>query len=124
MDPKSIITTYKNYLNDRNTEGLNKIITDTLVFIDSTGHTIMGKKACLDAWNSFCKLFPDYQQEFEEVVVQGNKVSIRGYSTSSDKRVHGPILWSAKIKNEKVDEWRVYKDTEENRNMLKLSFKS
>ena len=123
MDPKSIITTYKDYLNGRNTEGISEIITDTMVFIDSTGHTIMGKQACLEAWNSFCKLFPDYQHVFEEMVVKGDRVCARGHSTCSDTRVQGPVLWSAKIKNEQVNEWRVYKDTKENRELLGLSDK-
>ena len=121
MDPESIIRSYKNHLNNRDTRGLSAIITDTLVFIDSSGHTIMGKRACLEAWDGFCKLFPDYHHVFEEVVVGGNKVCIRGHSTCSDRRVQGPVLWSAKIKNEKVDEWRVYKDIEVNRELLGLS---
>ncbi len=123
MDPKSIISTYKDYLNDRNTDGLLEIITDTMVFIDSSGHTIMGKQACMDAWESFCRLFPDYHHVFEEVVNTGDKVYVRGHSTCSDTRVEGPVLWSAKIKGERVDEWRVHKDTEENRVMLGLSKK-
>lgn len=121
MDPKTIITTYKGHLNNRDLEGITSIITDTLVFIDSTGHTIMGKQACLEAWDNFCKLFPDYQHVFEDILVKKDKVYIRGYSTCSDTRVQGPVLWSAKIKNEQVDEWRVYRDTKENRELLGLS---
>ncbi len=120
MDPKAVISSFKEHLNRRNLDGLSSIIGDRLAFIDSSGHTIMGKKACLDAWEEFCRLFPDYQHVFEEIVVNGPAVTIRGHSTCSDKRIQGPALWSARIMDGKVNEWRVYRDTEEKRKELGL----
>ncbi|MEQ9404616.1 MAG: nuclear transport factor 2 family protein [Cyclobacteriaceae bacterium] len=120
MDAKSIAYTLNDCLNQRDFSALSVMLMDNVTFTGSSNHSIMGKKACIEAWRTFCRLFPDYQSEFEEIVVNGETVSVRGYSTCSNKRMQGPALWSGTIKDGKVYEWRVHHDTTENRVTLGL----
>lgn len=108
MNPKTLLATFNDHLNNRDMDGLSSVLTDHVIFIDSTMHTIMGKPACIRAWRIFCRLFPDYQQEFNSIDVNEDVVNIDGHSTCSDGRVAGEARWTAKIKDGKIDEWRVF----------------
>jgi hypothetical protein len=39
----------------------------------------------------------------------------------SDVRLDGPALWTAKARDSKLAEWRVYEDTPANRHMLGIA---
>jgi len=72
--------------------------------------------ACKIAWASFFDAFPDYQNVFETVASKDATAIIQG----SDKRLEGRGIWTAKIVNDKISEWRIYLDTEENKMLLRL----
>jgi hypothetical protein len=55
-----------------------------------------------------------------EITKNEKLVLITGYSTCSYEPLDGPALWTAKIENDRVSEWRVYLDTPENRKLLDL----
>ena len=57
---------------------------------------------------------------FTRVQAEGDSVSIAGYSVCSYEPLDGPALWSARVRDGLVSEWRVHKDTPENRESLKL----
>lgn len=44
-----------------------------------------------------------------------------GHSECSEEILDGPALWTAVIKDGRVQEWRVYDDTEENRKKLGMT---
>ena len=76
------------------------------------------KSASLFAF--FFNMLPDYRNHFVKIESRENLVIIVGFSTCSHKSLEGPALWTAKIENDRVAEWRIYDDTEENRNFLKI----
>ncbi len=51
---------------------------------------------------------------------EGNFVAIAGYSTCSYGPLDRPALWSARVRDGLVSEWRVYEDTPENRGKIGL----
>jgi ketosteroid isomerase-like protein len=108
-------------INNRDIDGLAALMTDDHTFIDSANSAVEGKETVVEAWKGFFALFPDYQNIFERVESRTHLVAIMGHSTCFEKQVDGPALWTAKIRGDKVAEWRVYKDTPENRRALNFS---
>jgi ketosteroid isomerase-like protein len=102
------------------TEGLAVLMTDDHVFIDTANRAIHGKERALQAWRGFFERFPGYRNVFESLRCSGDLVTIKGYSTCSDKRLDGPALWTARVRDNQIAEWRVYDDTPENRSRLGL----
>lgn len=66
-------------------------------------------------WKVFFESYPDYKNVFEHATTKDDTVILTGYSTCSYDPLDGPAIWTAKISCEKVSEWRVYTDNEENR---------
>jgi hypothetical protein len=79
-----------------------------------------GKTNCLKAWRDFFEAFTDYENHFQDFVENSDLVIISGYSTCSVKALEGPAIWRVRIKDAKIDEWRIYENTEQNRQLLGL----
>jgi hypothetical protein len=93
-------------INQRNLEGLINLMTEDHTFIDNFGAVDQDMKK---GWKAFFDNYPDYRNIFTSVTVQDNIVIMIGYSTCSDEpRLNGPSMWTAKIDNALVSEWRVY----------------
>jgi len=107
-------------INGRDIDALAALMTDDHRFIDTAAATIMGKASALKAWEDFFAAFPDYRNVFDRVEFRGDAVVVAGHSKCSDRRLYGPALWQARVKDGKVAEWRVYEDTPENRRQLRL----
>ena len=112
---------FNEFINRQDLEGLASLMTDSHVFIDSSNTIVRGKTKALEALREFFRLFPDYRNVFESVEIHGSLVTIRGRSTCSDERLDGPALWTAKVKDGQISDWRVYEDTPETRKSLGLS---
>ena len=121
MDPRALTVTFNEHINNRDLDGLAMLMTDDHTFIDTAGHAIRGKSACLEAWRGFFKSFPDYRNVFERLVVEDTTVVVVGHSSCSDVRLDGPALWVAQASDDKLAEWRVYEDTPANRSMLGIA---
>ena len=94
-------------INQQDPAGLAELMTDDHKFIDSTGNVTKGKNAMKEGWREFFKKYPDYRNKFTSVTVQDNIVVMVGYSTCSIKQLDGPNIWTAKIRGERVSEWKV-----------------
>jgi ketosteroid isomerase-like protein len=121
MDPRALTVTFNERINNRDLNGLATLMTDEHTFIDTAGHAIHGKAACLEAWRGFFSSFPDYQNVFESLGVEGDRVVVVGRSICSDPRLDGPALWLATANAGQLAEWRVYEDTPANRRTLGLA---
>ena len=117
-EPITIAVQFNQCINRRDIDGLALLMTNDHTFIDSANHAIHGREKTLRAWENFFKLFPDYQNIFDRVILQNGLVTITGHSTCSDQRLTGPAIWTAKLKDHTVAEWRVYDDTLETRSQL------
>jgi ketosteroid isomerase-like protein len=117
-DVKRIALQFNDCINARDINGLARLMADDHAFIDSEGNTVSGKENCLNAWRGFFKAFPDYKNSFTTFINKGDLVTIAGYSTCSDDRLAGPALWTARVRDGKLVEWRVYTDTADNRQRL------
>jgi ketosteroid isomerase-like protein len=105
-------------INAADLNGLSLLMTDDHIFIDTAGSRIAGRMAVTSAWGSFFAAFSDYRNEFQNLKSAGEVVVVTGRSVCSDARLNGPALWRARVRDGKISEWQVYKDTPENRAQL------
>jgi ketosteroid isomerase-like protein len=120
IDPKTIALQFNDCINNKDLEGLLNLMTDDHTFIDSANNHFNGKPTCKIAWTGFFAAFPDYKNVFEIVSSKDATAIMQGYSVCSDKSLEGRGIWTAKIVNDKIIEWRIYLDTAENKTLLGL----
>ncbi|MGD8455082.1 MAG: nuclear transport factor 2 family protein [Anaerolineales bacterium] len=120
IDPKLIVLQFNQYINDRDISGLSTLMSEDYVFIDGSDDVHAGKEKLVEGWTEFFNSYPDYRNHFSLVESRDNLVLIIGHSTCSYDPLDGPALWTAKVENDLVSEWRVYLDTTENRKKLNL----
>ena len=120
-DPKLVVLQFNECINNQDIIGLADLMADDYVFIDSSDdYHSGGKKVMVEGWQEFFDLYPDYRNHFSILESRDNLVFVIGYSTCSYQQLDGPALWTAKVENDLVAEWRVYLDTAENREKLNL----
>lgn len=111
MDSSKLILTavrFNDRINQRDPEGLAELMTDDHTFIDNSGKVTKGKLAMRESWKDFFEKYPDYQNIVACVTSLDNVVVMVGHSTCSYKPLKGPNIWTAKMRNRLVSEWRVY----------------
>jgi ketosteroid isomerase-like protein len=119
--PESIVERFNDCINAGDLDGLARMMTDDHVFIDSAGARVVGGESCRDAWRGFFAAFPDYRNEFTRVQATGDVVAVAGRSVCREPALDGLALWTARIRDGRVCEWRVYKDTPDARARIGLA---
>ena len=109
----SIALRFNERINTRNLTGLGELMTEDHVFIDIPGEVHQGRQMMVSGWFDFFRLYPDYRNNFTSVEVKGELVIMVGFSECSYDPLDGPAIWTAKIRDGLVAEWRVYDDKEE-----------
>jgi ketosteroid isomerase-like protein len=117
---KAVVLRFNDCINARDIEGLSRAMTDDHVFIDAADNRISGKPDCLRAWQGFFAAFPDYRNHLTQFVAREGLVVVIGRSSCSDRRLDGPALWTARVRGDRVSEWRVLEDNASNRHSLGL----
>lgn len=106
FDIMMVALRFNEKINQRNLDGLVKLMTDDHTFIDNSGDVDRNMRK---GWRQFFENYPDYRNIFTSVTVEKNVVVMVGYSTcSNEPRLNGPSMWTAKIRDGCVFEWRVY----------------
>jgi ketosteroid isomerase-like protein len=121
MTARDIAVRFNDAINARDLEALVSLMTEEHRFIDPAAQTFEGKARCREIWQQFFAAFPDYHNHFESVTETGETVVVIGHSTCSDPRLAGRALWTAKVHDGRVAEWRVYDDTPDSRATLAIS---
>ena len=119
-DPKQIALQFNAQITAHNIDGLAALMSAAHRFIDRDGQVTAGKEAMLDAWRRFFALFPDYVNTFTRVESRGNLVVLHGFATWEAGAAPDHAIWTARVEGGVVAEWRIYSDTEENRQRLGL----
>ncbi len=110
MKPQEIMTValkFNEKINQQDLKDLAELMTDDHTFVDSDNNATKGKKTMLNGWKEFFKTYPDYKNTFTCVTTQDNTVVMVGYSTCTHKPLNGPNIWTARIQDKQVSEWRV-----------------
>jgi hypothetical protein len=118
-DPKLIALHYNECINTLDLDGVIELMAENHKFID-TKNRVEDKEQMKTSWKEFFEEYPDYINVFHTVISRENFVILLGHSECSHPPLDGPAIWTAKIEKDKVLEWRIYLDTEENRQLLEL----
>jgi ketosteroid isomerase-like protein len=106
-----IAIAFNECINRRDLGGLTELMTEDHMFTDTTGASVRGKAACIEAWRGFFAQFPDYRNTFDNIRSRGDMAIAIGSSTCSVEVLNGPAIWTSASKQGRVSHWRVYEDT-------------
>jgi ketosteroid isomerase-like protein len=116
---QSIAVAFNEAINRRDLHALGRLMTDDHTFIDPDDNVIAGKGEVLTAWEGFFDAFPDYRNHWSRVISTGDALTAVGRTVcSNEPALNGPAIWTARVEDDKVSEWRVYEDTPANRARL------
>jgi ketosteroid isomerase-like protein len=118
LDIMMVPLRFNEKINQRDLKGLVSLMTPDHRFTDAAGETHEGREVMKEGWRDFFSSYPDYKNIFTRVQVRDDLVIMIGHSTCSYEPLDGPALWTAKIHQGAVSEWRVYEDTQEQRRNL------
>jgi predicted SnoaL-like aldol condensation-catalyzing enzyme len=119
-DPKLIALQFNEQINAHDIAGLAALMSADHTFIDRADQAVVGKASMLRGWTSFFAQFPHYFNTITRVESQGNLVVLHGYATWDVVDAPDYAIWTARIENDLVAEWRIYADNEENRKKFGL----
>ena len=119
-DPKLVALLYNECINSRDLEGVIELMSEDHKFIDIENRE-ENKEQMKTSWKEFFEEFPDYQNIFHTIISRENFVILLGHSECSHKPLDGPAIWTAKIKNNQITEWRIYEDNEINKKQLNIT---
>ena len=119
-DPKLTALQFNECINSQDIRGLSDLMTEGHTFIDRKGEVSAGKETMTEGWIEFFDSFPEYRNTFLRVESQGDTVVLYGYATWETGSEPDYAIWTARIENDLVAEWRIYEDTEENRRRWNL----
>jgi len=120
VDTKLTALQFNEYINRQDINGLSGLMTEDHMFIDRDDNVDKGKVSMTKGWSDFFKSFPDYKNTFIRVQSEGNLVVIYGYAIWQKGGEPDYVIWTAKIENDLVVEWRIYKDTQDNKKKFGL----
>jgi hypothetical protein len=115
----NVVLKFIDAINSSDVARIIDLMTDDHVFIDSQGNKTAGKDILKQAWIGYFGLFPDYKIEINESLEKESLICCLGYASGTYKNLHNeknsnywriPAVWTAKIKDTKVQCWQVYTD--------------
>ena len=117
-----IVQTFNNAINEGNVELLSSLMTEDHTFIDASGAAHSGVKEMTEGWKDFFRMFPDYKNNFESILQDGNLVVALGTACGTyngnrglvpENRIDWKAAWKAIVENDKIKLWQVYADWSE-----------
>jgi ketosteroid isomerase-like protein len=120
-DPEQIVNQFNECISKKDLIGLTNLMTDDHVFIDRDGTVTKSKKTMTQLWEKFFEMAPDYKNTFTHIHVSTDFAVIIGYAYWSKDQPIDYVIWTAKIKNNLIQEWRIYDDNQQNRQILNLT---
>ena len=132
-DAVSVALAIVERINAGDVDGIAALLTDNHEFIDTGGASFRGREALREGWRGYFALFPDYRIDIEWVGEDGGAVMLLGRSSGTlsahgrealrrpdgglppQDELQGPAIWTARIANSLVAQWRVYADMPETR---------
>ncbi|NIM94181.1 MAG: hypothetical protein GTO18_10785 [Anaerolineales bacterium] len=119
-DPKLTALQFNEYINNQDIESLSGMMSEDHTFIDRENRVDEGKESMTKGWINFFVSFPEYRNTFLRVESRNDLVILIGYATWSEGAEPDHAIWTARIENDLVAEWRIYHDTDENRKALEI----
>ena len=114
-----IVQSFNNAINDGNVELISSLMAEDHTFVDASGAAHSGVKEMTEGWKDFFRMFPDYKNNFDNILQDGNLVVALGTASGTyngnrglipENRINWSAAWKAIVENDKIKLWQVYAD--------------
>jgi len=114
-----IVQAFNSAINEGNVEILSRLMTEDHTFIDPGGTAHSGVREMTEGWKDFFRMFPDYKNNFENILQDGNLVVAFGRACGTyngnrglvpENRIEWSAAWKAVVENDRIKLWQVYAD--------------
>lgn len=116
MSPKETALKFVEQINSQNLDGLVQLMTEDHRFVDYEGEADHGREVMRDGFGRYFSAYPEYKIHISKVCTSGDAVAIIGKTTGShllpEVDAEEILIWTAKIQNGLIAEWRIYMDLE------------
>ena len=121
-DPIDVAKAFIAAINRHSVSELGGLMSEDHTFIDSLGHTVVGREAMIAGWTTYFAMFPDYEISTENIFAEGCTVAIFGRASGTFNGKRGPVPESriaipaalkAIVADGKIKLWQVYTDWSE-----------
>ena len=128
-----IVQSFNNAINEGNVEMLSSLMAEGHTFIDASGAAHSGVKEMTEGWKDFFRMFPDYKNNFENILQDGNLVVALGTASGTyngnrglipENHIKWTAAWKAIVENGKIKVWQVYTDWSEGIKIIEEDQKS
>jgi len=108
-------------INHHNVDDIARLMTKDHVFIDSLGGVVRGRDKMKTGWASYFQMVSGYTITVEETFSDGPVVILLGVAqgTYAGETWTTLAAWRAKVRDDRVAEWRVYADNEPIRQLMR-----
>lgn len=106
---------------------LLELMTEDHEFVDMAGDSFRGRDLMREAWTDYFRLFPDYTIQVEASMVNNSAVvlvgrsdgtlsaygrqSLQPHDESLAERLQVRAIWTARVRDGRVSQWRICPDT-------------
>ncbi len=116
--PEPTVLLFNDCINSRDLEGLSGLMTEDHAFVDRVGERHEGRSCMIEGWRAFFREFPDYRNTITGISTVGDLVIATGCAEWTEGGEPDRVIWTARVRDGLVAEWRVMVDCEENRALL------
>ncbi|NLI99168.1 nuclear transport factor 2 family protein [bacterium] len=115
-DPRQTILEFVDAINRKDVSALDDMMSVDHVFIDYAGGRTQGRERMLEGWKEYFRLYPDYKIHVHKVFISGSDAaligSVMGSHLTPEEESSTTFVWTARIADGLVAEWRIYKEPE------------
>jgi ketosteroid isomerase-like protein len=112
------------HINRQDLDGLVELMSEGHTFIDLAGDVHRGRETMQEGWAQYFSMCPQYMIHVSEVYLSDLDVILIGRTTGSHVQqprhieIQDTLIWVASIENDRVAEWKLYYDNDQNRAAL------
>jgi ketosteroid isomerase-like protein len=119
METRDVAEAFVNAINGGRAERISAMMALDHVFIDSLGVETRGRRAMLEGWRAYLRLFPDYRIEVDGWFVEEQVALLHGKASGTLHRDIRPVpdgawripaAWRLVSDGKKVVSWQVFAD--------------
>ncbi len=127
MDSLKIITDFIDKINHKDVEGVVSLLSINHTFIDGEGEVKRDYERIANGWRDYLTTQKSYRIYIRQIFELEDSVAIIGHTTGShlalsdEVEFHSEgVIWLAKVVENKISQWQIFRDSIENIKTLKL----
>jgi ketosteroid isomerase-like protein len=101
-------------INNQDIEGLVSLMTEGFTMIAYEGKLETGRELMKEGFQGYFTDFPEYKIHISKVARSGDDIAIIGKTTGShispEIDAKETVIWTAKVEDNLVSEWRIFSD--------------